>query len=436
MQEEAMSPSGGLYEPEIDPLAAPAAELAARVRAVRGLSLRLCAGLSAEDCVVQSMPDTSPVKWHLAHTTWFFETFVLAPAGRSLRPFAPEFQILFNSYYKSLGAHHPRPRRGLLTRPALEEVFAYREHVDRLLLERIDAGSLSDGELSVLELGLHHEQQHQELILMDVKHLFWSSPLRPAYRAPIEAGAAEAGPLRFVPHAGGLVSIGHAGAGFAFDNERPRHRVFLEPFEIGSRPVTGGDFMAFIEDRGYSRPELWLSDGWDAVEREGWRAPLYWERGDGVWREFTLAGTRDVAPGETLCHVSYYEADAYARWAGARLPSEAEWEAASARAPMEGNFLDSGRLHTEAASSAGGPVRQMFGDIWEWTRSPYSPYPGYSPPLGALGEYNGKFMCNQMVLRGGSFGTPRSHVRPTYRNFFYPACRWQFGGLRLARDAR
>jgi ergothioneine biosynthesis protein EgtB len=405
---------------------------------VRRATEALCEPLSAEDMALQSMPDASPVKWHLAHTTWFFETFVLA-SQPGHRAFRPVFAELFNSYYRSVGAAFPRARRGLLSRPPLAEVLAYRSHVDREMQELLAAGV--DRELAaVVTLGLHHEQQHQELILTDVKHLLACNPLRPAYRPELAptTHAQDHTPARFVARPGGIVAIGHAGAGFAFDNEGPRHRRFLEPFALADRLVTNGEWQAFIDAGGYRRPELWLSDGFDAVEREGWQAPLYWERDGTGWLCFTLEGMRAVDPAEPVCHVSYYEADAFARWSRARLPGEDEWEAAAAETRVAGHFVASGRLRPAPAPGAEAPgaLRQLFGDAWEWTRSAYAAYPGYAPPPGALGEYNGKFMSGQIVLRGGSCLTPQDHLRATYRNFFPPQARWQMSGLRLARDER
>jgi ergothioneine biosynthesis protein EgtB len=401
-----------------------------RYRGVRAASERLCEPLSPEDCAIQSMPDASPAKWHLAHTSWFFEVFVLERRLPGYRPFHPEYRFLFNSYYESVGAQYPRPRRGLLSRPGLDEVLAYRAHVDRCVLALLEKEGGAD---AVVELGLQHEQQHQELLLTDAKHLLAQNPLQPAYRAAPEPPPAQAPALRWCEFAEGVRWIGHAGGGFAFDNELPRHRVFLEAFALASRPVTNGEFLEFVQDGGYARPELWLSDGWSWIQRSGERAPLYWSQRDGRWRTFTLAGPRDLHPAEPVCHVSFYEADAYARWCGARLPSEAEWETAACERPVEGNFAESGLLQPAPARAGGAAPQQLFGDVWEWTRSSYAAYPGYTPPTGAFGEYNGKFMCNQLTLRGGSCATPRSHVRASYRNFFYPDARWQFSGLRLAR---
>jgi len=408
--------------------------IATRYRDVRATTERLCAPLSAEDSVVQSMPDASPAKWHLAHTSWFFETFVLGRASKGYSPFQAGYQVLFNSYYNSVGEQHPRPRRGLVTRPGLDEVRAYRAHVDHHMGALLDRGDITEEMAGIVTLGLNHEQQHQELILMDIKHLLSCNPLEPVYAPAAARPAAAPASAGWTPYPGGTVPIGHEGDGFCFDNERPCHRVLLEPFSIATRPVTCGEYLAFIDAGGYTRPGHWLSDGWDAVRAQGWTAPLYWRRVADGWRQFTLSGSRPVDPDEPVCHVSYYEADAYALWAGARLPTEAEWETA-ARAGGDGPsgggiFLESGLFHPAPAPGV------MMGNVWEWTASPYVAYPGYRPPAGALGEYNGKFMVNQMVLRGGACVTPRDHIRPTYRNFFYPASRWQFGGLRLARDER
>jgi ergothioneine biosynthesis protein EgtB len=416
------------------PAATPSHDLAARYRAVRAATEALAAPLSPEDTTAQSMPDASPVKWHLAHTSWFFETFVLEGTP-GYRPLEPAYRVLFNSYYDTVGAQHARPERGLITRPGLAEVHAYRRHVDAHCLALLERGRLPEAARGVLELGLHHEQQHQELILTDVKHLLSRNPLAPVYRARAAEPAGEPAPLAWHAHPAGLREIGHAGPGFAFDNEGPRHRVFVQAFALASRLVTNGEYLAFLEDGGYRRPELWLSDGFATALRERWQAPLYWTREGGAWQRFTLAGLVAVAPDEPVAHVSAYEADAYARWAGARLATEAEWEVAAAAAPIAGNFVESARLEpAPAAASPHGPA-QLFGDVWEWTSSAYAPYPGYRTPPGALGEYNGKFMVNQLVLRGGSCASPASHLRATYRNFFPPHARWQWSGIRLARDA-
>ncbi len=409
--------------------------LAERFERVRRKTEALAAPLGAEDCVVQSMPDASPVKWHLAHTTWFFETFVLARAIPGYAAWHAQFGYLFNSYYEALGGRQPRPERGLLTRPTLDEVKQYRRHVTERVAEQLVRPTAEAGAIAALvELGVHHEEQHQELILTDVLHLFASNPLRPAYRAPRpepERAGAGAPALRFIGNAGGLHEIGHDGHGFAFDNELPRHLVHLAPFEVASRLVTCGELRSFIEDGGYRRPELWLADGWRAVVERGWTAPLYWE-GDA---QMTLEGLRPIRPEEPACHVSYFEADAYARWAAARLPTEAEWEIAARGMPVTGNLLSTDLLRPRAARDASAGPDQLFGDAWEWTGGAYAPYPGFRPAAGALGEYNGKFMCSQLVLRGGSCFTPDDHVRASYRNFFPPDARWQMTGIRLARDA-
>jgi ergothioneine biosynthesis protein EgtB len=416
----------------------PGSILLAEYRAVRGQTETLGEPLEPEDFVVQSMPDASPAKWHFAHTTWFFETFVLSAALPGYRPRFPQYNFLFNSYYNAIGERIARDRRGLLSRPTIAEVRTYRRDVDGRMADWL--GSVDEAALGPLAplvvLGLHHEQQHQELILTDLKHAFAGNPLRPLYRdRPAEASASP-GPLAWTGFPGGVHRIGHEGPGFAFDNETPRHAEYLERFELASRPATNGEYLAFLEDGGYDRPEFWLSDGWAARKSRGWTAPLYWENADQRWMATTLAGWRPVEPDEPVTHVSFYEADAFARWSGARLPTEAEWEVAALERPVVGNFLESGRYHPAPAPGSTGEDHpsQMFGDVWEWTRSPYSPYPGYRPADGALGEYNGKFMCNQMVLRGGSCATPRLHIRGTYRNFFPPDARWQFSGIRLARD--
>ena len=409
--------------------------LAQRYRAVRTATVALAEPLSAEDCALQSMPDASPTKWHLAHTSWYFETFALEPALPGYRPFEPAFRVLFNSYYNSVGPQYARPQRGLLTRPSLAQVHAYREHVDRHLLALLEDAKQGAALREVVLLGTHHEQQHQELILTDVKHLLAQNPLAPVYRESAARSArADAGDARFVAFPGGVREVGDAGAGFAFDNEGPRHRVYLEPFALARRPVTNREFLAFVDAGGYRDPEPWLADGWAAVQRNGWEAPLYWQRRDGAWWTFTLGGLRELALDEPVTHVSFYEADAFARWSGARLPTEMEWEVAAAGAELVGNFAESGALHPRLSAPGKSGFAQLFGDVWEWTRSAYAPYPGYAPPAGALGENNGKFMSNQIVLRGGSCATPADHIRASYRNFFYPDARWQFSGIRLARD--
>jgi ergothioneine biosynthesis protein EgtB len=403
--------------------------LADRYRSVRDHSLALAAPLSGEDQQIQSMPDVSPTKWHLAHTTWFFETFLLKPHLAGYQVFDDDYDFLFNSYYEAVGPRAARHERGLISRPSVEEVRAYRGHVDvamaRLLAE--PAAKVA----ALVELGLNHEQQHQELLLMDIKHVLSRNPLLPAYRRAAPRAAAAATTLGWVGFAEGLYEIGHDGQGFAFDNEGPRHRVFLEGFRLADRLVTCAEYRAFIDDGGYRRPELWLSDGWATVRAEGWEAPLYWRRDGRNWKVFTLEGERAANPAEPVCHISHYEADAYARWADARLPTEAEWEVAAAGA---GVTFDQAGLHPGQAVGGQGP-RQMSGMAWQWTASPYVGYPRYHAAEGAIGEYNGKFMSGQMVLRGSACITPPGHGRITYRNFFPPHARWPFTGLRLAQDA-
>jgi ergothioneine biosynthesis protein EgtB len=410
-----------------------------RYEEVRAQTARLAAVLSEEDCAVQSMPDASPVKWHLAHTTWFFETFVLERFERSFEPYHPAFRVLFNSYYNGVGEKHPRPQRGVLTRPSLHEVRGYRDDVDQRMAALLGADEAPAEAIALAELGLHHEQQHQELILTDVKHLLSLNPLTPAYHKPWPLAAVAPRRDAWLEFAGGLVDIGDAGGHFAFDNEGPRHREFLRSFCLAEFPVSHGEFLEFVEDGGYSRPELWLSAGWDAVQANGWQAPQYWGRSDGRWRLFTLHGMAEIDPHTPLCHVSYFEADAFARWRGARLPTEAEWEHAAVASGVDasrGNFVESGALHPMPPSAAlPGVLNQIYGDVWEWTQSSYAPYPGFRATADAIGEYNGKFMCNQYVLRGGSCATPAAHIRATYRNFFPADARWQFSGVRLARDA-
>jgi ergothioneine biosynthesis protein EgtB len=409
-------------------------ELAARFRAVRDQTEALCEPLEVEDYVVQSMPAASPAKWHLAHTTWFFETFVLTPYLPGYQPFDPQFGFLFNSYYNAIGPRWPRSQRGLLTRPSVGEIFRYRAYVDEHMAGLLQSSHAGQRAAPTLVLGLHHEQQHQELLVTDVKHLLTANPLAPIYR-PQEPEAGQPPPSHWLTFPEGLVFIGHEGHGFAYDNESPRHRVFLNAFRMASRLVNNGEYLSFMADGGYDRPDLWLSDGWTARQAGGWKAPLYWENEAGAWMMRTLAGPREVTAAEPVCHISFYEAEAFARWAGARLPTEAEWEVV-AGLRTSGHFLERGRFHPAAGAATDdvGPLFQSFGDVWQWTASPYVGYPGYEPLAGALGEYNGKFMCNQMVLRGASCATPRSHARPTYRNFFPPDARWQFTGIRLAQD--
>ncbi|MBZ0112798.1 MAG: ergothioneine biosynthesis protein EgtB [Thermoanaerobaculia bacterium] len=436
---------------------------------VRAATESLAGPLATEDYVVQSMPDVSPTKWHLAHVTWFFETFVLTPHLKGYAPFDPAFHFLFNSYYLGAGERHCRDQRGYISRPTVTEVYEYRGHVDQAmarLLTELESHPEREEVRRVTEIGLHHEQQHQELLLTDIKHVLSVNPLRPRYlesaspagdpsrpdpQEPVE-------PIRWISFPEGLVDIGtDPGSGFAYDNESPRHRFFVQGFDIADRLVTNGEFLAFMEDGGYQRGDLWLSEGWAAARANDWSEPFYWERRDDRWQLFTLGGMRDVDPNEPASHINYFEADAYARWCDTRLPSEQEWEVAAQGTPIAGNFVESGRLHPGRVSSPGVSshaldthqaadanqnqddadqprVRQLFGDVWEWTRSQYSPYPGYRAAEGTLGEYNGKFMSNQFVLRGGSCVTPVSHIRPTYRNFFPAATSWQFSGIRLARD--
>jgi ergothioneine biosynthesis protein EgtB len=395
----------------------------------------MIAPLSDADATVQSMPDASPAKWHLAHTTWFFECFVLVPFLPGYRIFDDHFNFLFNSYYETVGARHPRPRRGLLTRPTLETILAYRQHVEAGI-EKLLRENASARVTELVELGCHHEQQHQELLLTDILHLFAQNPLQPAYKSP--------GPLLFEPQAvrapvylpfdGGLVEIGHEGGGFAFDCEGPRHRVFIEPYRLAERAVTNREWIQFIADGGYRNPLLWLSEGWAALRDQGWTMPLYWEQRDNAYWTMTLRGAQPVDLDAPVSHVSYFEADAFATWSQRRLPTEMEWENATRGVPLTGNFADSGYLRPRPAGAAVEGPRQMFGDVWEWTRSAFLPYPRFRPAAGAVGEYNGKFMSGQFVLRGGSCVTPSGHMRRSYRNFFPPATRWQFAGVRLARD--
>lgn len=441
----------------------PLSALAQQYAAVRDATMRLAGPLSDEDCQVQSMPDASPTKWHLAHLTWFFETFVLERHERAFKAFDPRFRVLFNSYYQGVGEQHPRARRGLLSRPSLATIKCYRANVDErmqaVLARAQTTGENGDELRALITLGLHHEQQHQELLLTDIKHALSFCVTRPAdplhdhsaYAKRWPLGAVQAQPLRWFAFDGGLFDLGHDpvhDGDFCFDNETPKHRAYTAPFELASRPINHGEFLAFIDDGGYRRPELWLSMGWawvqDGPEGQPHQAPLYWQKqghqGDSTWLTHTLQGTVEIDPHAPMCHLSYFEADAYARWTGARLPTEAEWEFAARRltprAMQRANFADRGAFHPLPPSTAASdePL-QMFGDVWEWTQSSYSAYPGYRPLPGVVGEYNGKFMCNQFVLRGGSCATPPGHVRTSYRNFFPPEAQWQFSGLRLARDA-
>ncbi len=411
-------------------------ELTMFYRSVRQTSLRLGAPLSDADASVQSMPDASPAKWHLAHTSWFFETMVLQPNLPGYRVFDESFNFLFNSYYEVVGARQPRPRRGMITRPTLERILAYREWVDAAV-EKLLASGPPAPVAELIELGCHHEQQHQELLLTDILHLFAQNPLRPAYKAPspLPVETSSPSPPAFKTFQGGLIHIGHEGKGFAFDSEGPRHRVFVEPFRLADRVVTNKEWLEFIADRGYRNPLLWLSQGWSAVCALDLRMPLYWEqRSDAIWT-MTLRGAQPIDPAAPVTHVSFFEADAFATWAQRRLPTEAEWEHAAQDASQAGNFADSGRLRPKPAPCSSDGLRQMFGDVWEWTRSAFLPYPRFRPIAGAVGEYNGKFMSGQFVLRGGSCVTPAGHIRTSYRNFFPPETRWQFSGVRLAEDA-
>lgn len=416
--------------------------LLVRFHQIRDFTNTLCAGLEPEDCVVQSIPDVSPTKWHLAHTTWFFETFILKKFSPGYRAEVPEYAYLFNSYYNAAGDMHRRDLRGLISRPTVREAQRYRasidSHIDNLL-SGADEKLLDEIE-PILILGFHHEQQHQELLVTDIKHVFAQNPLYPVFRGRNavlrRSDASAVRPCQFVDFDEQIVEIGHDGRGFAYDNEEPRHRALVPAFSLASRPVTNGEYMAFIEDNAYARPEFWLSLGWMTVNEQRWSAPLYWTKHEGAWWNFTLSGFRPVDELEPVTHVSYFEADAYANWAGARLATEFEWERAALDCSIEGNFVEDENFHPCASpiSKSDRQLYQMFGDVWEWTRSAYSPYPGYRAEPGALGEYNGKFMCNQYVLRGGSCATSRSHIRRTYRNFFQPEKRWQFTGIRLARD--
>ncbi|WP_249404500.1 ergothioneine biosynthesis protein EgtB [Stenotrophomonas sp. CFBP 13724] len=400
---------------------------------VRQRSVALAAPLSAEDAMVQSMADASPAKWHLAHTTWFFERFVLG-AQAGYQPLQPDWHFLFNSYYETIGPAHARPQRGLLSRPSLEQVYDYRERIDGQVLRLLQDRALSDETLDHLQLGLQHEQQHQELLLTDIKHALWSNPLQPAYRDDLAIVAGAATPLHWIDSPERIAWIGAhawpADADFAYDNESPRHRVLVPAHALANRPASNAEFAAFIADGGYQQVQLWMSEGWSLNQAQQWRHPLYWD--DALEREYTLGGWRALDPHAPVCHISYYEADAYARWAGARLPTEFEWEAAASQHAPDGHFVDDDRLHPSAPRGADG-LQQLHGDVWEWTSSAYGPYPGFSTFPGSLGEYNGKFMCGQWILRGGSCATPRGHVRASYRNFFDPSARWQFSGVRLAK---
>ena len=410
--------------------------LAQRYARVRRASETLCQPLTPDDYGLQAMPDVSPAKWHLAHATWFFETFLLRPFLPGYKVFDPQFEVLFNSYYNQVGAQYPRAQRCLLSRPTIDQVFEYRARIDAAMTELLTNHQLpqvSEIEMRTI-LGCHHEEQHQELLLTDIKYNFFFNPLRPAYDDRLPLTPANPAPsLDWMARAESLREIGHDGSAFAFDNEGPRHRVLLPAHRLASRLVTNGEYLEFMRAGGYARAEFWLADGWRRAQEQRWQAPLYWEQIDGRWWLFTLGGRRPLNESEPVCHVSYYEADAFARWTGKRLPTEMEWEASAAEQLVQGNLRESRWLHPVPVG-AGTRLAQLYGDVWEWTASAYAPYPGYRPAAGALGEYNGKFMVNQMVLRGGSCVTPAGHIRASYRNFFYPADRWQFSGIRLAQD--
>ena len=413
-----------------------------RLSAVRQFTREICEPLETEDYVVQSMPDASPTRWHLAHTTWFFETFVLKPHLAGYQPKNDAFEYLFNSYYNTVGKPYPRAKRGLLSRPTVKEVWEYRQAVDETLSE-FSSSELSPEVASVIELGIQHEQQHQELMLTDIKHVLSCNPLHPTYDATnIQDSTKQLNGRKsnWYPFAGGVRAFGFDDSGFCFDNELPRHEALVQDYHLQDRLVTCREYLEFINDGGYTRPEFWLSMGWGTVEQQQWTAPLYWTKQSGAWHEFTLAGLRPIELDQPVCHVSYFEADAFARWAGHRLPTELEWENAASGLGIDGNFAESKRFHPQAAvpatsngNGSSSELHQFYGDVWEWTSSQYTAYPGYEPPAGALGEYNGKFMCNQFVLRGGSCATSQSHIRSTYRNFFPPEARWQFTGIRLAK---
>ena len=436
-------------------VAADRESLLARFHAVRDFTDGLCRDLAPEDCVVQSMPEVSPTKWHLAHTTWFFETFILKQFVPGHQSVVPEYAFLFNSYYNAAGAMHRRDLRGLISRPTVDQTRRYRAEIDFGIDNLLNQANekLFEKIAPLIILGIHHEQQHQELLITDIKHVLAQNPLHPVFkkgRARSPSASADR-PRRFIEFDEGVVEIGHNGSGFSYDNEGPRHRALVLAFSLADRLITNGEYLEFMADHGYSRPEFWLSLGWQTVNEQRWEAPLYWEKRDGEWSNFTLSGFRPVGKDEPVTHLSYFEADAFANWSGARLPTEFEWERAAAEIEIDGNFVESERFHPAAippmpspqSSPSGrggreapseGELHQMFGDVWEWSRSSYSPYPGYRAEPGALGEYNGKFMCNQYVLRGGSCATSRTHIRKTYRNFFQPDKRWQFTGIRLARD--
>jgi ergothioneine biosynthesis protein EgtB len=406
--------------------------LRSEFRQVRSISEKLCAPLAVDDYQIQSVPQTSPPKWHIAHVSWFFETFILPKFNAGYRPFNEKFDYIFNSYYYTHGKMYPRPQRGLLSRPTVEEVIAYRHHIDKMVDDLLE--NTTDENWNELKdrvtLGLHHEQQHQELLLMDVKHNFSVNPIKPAYREDLASPEGSSRSINWIKFEGGLHSLGNKGNEFCFDNETPQHKLLLNPFSLADRFITNAEFLEFIEDNGYTNPALWLSDGWTKINIDSWKHPLYWSKKDNTWQQFTLGGMRLLNPDEPVCHLSYYEADAFARWTGKRLPLEAELEIALSQQPITGNFFEDDLLHPSPADQPG----QWFGDLWAWTASPYMAYPGFKPLAGTIGEYNGKFMSNQMVLRGGSCVTSSSHMRSSYRNFFYPDERWAFTGVRLAED--
>lgn len=426
--------------PEIEKVLSNRKNLQNKFNFVRNFSLTLAKPLKTEDYVIQSMPDVSPTKWHLAHTSWFFEAFVLKKGYKDYKSLHPQYHYLFNSYYVQAGERHERPKRGLLSRPTVKEVFEFREYIDTYMNEFFETADdkIYNEIAPVIEIGIHHEQQHQELILTDIKHVFSTNPLFPVYLQKLQPVVKKVSDMNWVNISGGLYEIGNEGKEFGYDNEFPQHKVFLESFKIGNRLVTNGEFLEFMEDKGYERAELWLSDGFAAVRQEKWNSPMYWLKKDNEWWVFSLTGLQKLDLNQPVCHVSHYEADAFARWKGARLPTEAEWEVAADKIPAEGNFVDDGNFHPVALSENADEkkLHQIYGDVWEWTQSAYLPYPGYKTLPGALGEYNGKFMSNQMVLRGGSCATSHSHIRKTYRNFFPPNARWQFMGFRLAKDIK
>lgn len=405
---------------------------------VRGFTEKLCESLETEDFIVQSMPDVSPTRWHIAHTSWFFETFILEAAQTDYKSPHPLYNYFFNSYYNAVGDQFPRSNRGVLSRPSVKDIFAYRRHIDEAVLKLL--GDLDQENIQALEatflLGLEHEQQHQELLLTDIKHVFFQNPLFPSYTgSQLEIQSSSTTKLQWTTFEGGKVRQGHAGNAFCFDNETPQHEYLLQPFKLGNRLITNGEYLSFMEAQGYGQSSLWLSDGWALLKQEGWKAPLYWVLKEGHWYEFTLHGLTPLQLEAPITHLSYYEANAYASWVGARLPSEYEWEHAAQEQPIRGNFVQQECFHpAPVAQSTADSLCQMFGDVWEWTQSPYAPYPGFKAAKGAIGEYNGKFMSSQMVLKGGSCVSSQDHLRASYRNFFYPHSRWQFMGLRLARD--